>query len=327
MGSNQHYVPQLYLRRFSTPGTKNKKIFRYSIEFDKIEKDTSISNTSSEESFYDSELDPYFSQMYGKDNLELILSEFETEYSSLLKSIEETLISSKPINQIQHERISYFMYLQYVRTMSYREKVSFPISPLSKKAGHGLMMVSPNAYESGVGIFASRRYIIGRVFPGKMFVTSDNPVGFISSMHFDQNDVEESLKRFSDMIGPKVSKETRGFDLVMPLSKHHVLIGIEEETSSVKILPSQHFINLDLNTTINIISGIALDASRHIYSSTRNELEYAILLLKAKRIEIENRPEHIKRRMEEFRWARAKNYPSGTNYYKEWLERKQRPTT
>ena len=311
----------MYLRRFSTLGSKNKKILRYSIEFDKIETDKSISNVSSEESFYDSELDPYFNSFFGKDNLESILSTLETEYTELLRRVETTLFSGKPLDQKDHERLSYFMYLQYVRTDAYRKNADFPISRLSKKAGHGLMMVQTEVYEKMREVFLNRRYIIGRAFQGKKFITSDNPVFFVSSIHVNPEDIENSFEMLYSLIGERVSGKTRGFDIVLPLNNENVLVGFDEGTSRIRAAHDKHFVNLDLITTINIIGGAAMSADKHIYATTRSELEYAVLLMKGKRKEIEERPAHVKEEIEFQLRKRAEGYSTQTNVYSRWLER------
>ena len=317
---NQHYVPQSYMRRFAIPGTGGKKIVRYSIKFDKIEANKSIKSIASATNFYDSELDPFLEQTFGKKSLEDILSSLETEYSALLKRIEGSLKASVAVSKENQQSLAYHLYLQYVRTESYRKGVDWPVSPLSNAAGQAILMMQEEAYSEAVKLFGRRRFILANPAKGFNFPTSDNPLSFLMAFYADESDITGSFSRFFDLMGRRVHGGTRGVDLVLPLNRDFVLLGLDEDTSSVKPHAKQTMMTLDVNATVQIIGGIAMSADQYILGADTPDIEYAVGLLKWKRQQLQSRSDAAKEEVKKVMEARRKTYPKDHNVFSDYLE-------
>lgn len=276
---NQHYVPQCYLRRFSTPGTKSNKTYAAKIRFDcKIYKDQSIKNLMSEDFFYDSKFDSIISDKYPEQPIENFFSEMESHFSKYSTLTMDRLTKGYPLDEDIREFWSYWFLLQYTRTKSFRSRYSKGSKyGMGDEDYHALMITQVHTLDPILEMIQNSSFIVGKA-TGMRFVTSDSPIVFLPSQFVNLDDIETSYKLFKQMIGDEIGKDSIGFDMVLPMSPDLALIAVKRQSSSIKITPGQTMCKLSEDYTANIVGHCALSASEFIIASERDHLVKAVKL-------------------------------------------------
>lgn len=199
---NQHYVPQFYLRKFGSGKKTKRKVWVFNKKTLDL-KEEFVKKIASSDYFYDIE-EEFVLEGYSEDKRQLFEEFFgnlETKVSNsfdkLIDKLEAIHEESSSFN-LEHEDIvnlSHFITFQFLRTNSFREKISsiheealINISKLLKKDPVSLNKSQKKLlhleflkmyFESNMSIYKSiynRKWIILRNNTNLKIFTSDNPV-------------------------------------------------------------------------------------------------------------------------------------------------------
>lgn len=232
--TKQHYVPQLYLRRFAND---NGCLFCYDKSNDK-EYPTTPKDAASESNFYEFPSGTTKEPM--PDNyMERILSKMENIFAPQLSN----LISAADSGNFTHQQIcdfAPFVATQWLRTKSYRVAVhelinksaknlvddllrlNFPdmpgkvcvdINPLCMPAIQADQILDPSNVCYMAEMLSRHIWTIGIRATGKLLYTSDQPVIRNANLYFDGF--------------PLVGVLDRGVEFVFPLDSGHILLILE----------------------------------------------------------------------------------------------------
>lgn len=192
---NQHYVPRLYLKRFTCNGTQ---IY----VFDKFRRDTKLRSTksvASEDYFYNlpeealKNLDPLL--------IDKVFTELEDKYAKLLAEIIETITQGRRITKSQKENLAIHLGLQILRTREFRDsyiefskkvrkdllesylklqKIDAEVQVSLDKdfvpAAHAQIMFNPELLGTLVSFLIECIWIVGINTTTQPLYTSDNPI-------------------------------------------------------------------------------------------------------------------------------------------------------
>lgn len=228
MVKNQHFVPQFYLKYF-TSNKERDKIWTY----DKPSKksfETSIKNVACQKGFYDSKwIDNIYLQ---EQTLENTYADFESffapQYLSFLDSLNhKTFYLSESMKQM----FATYLMVQITRTQEHRivleqmnteinkqlinkgfstedkRKLGLNIDELDSKQIHLKNILSFNFHQSGVNILLNHMWLIYHNITNIPFYTSDNPVNYCSSL---------SVESFG--------LASKGIEISFPLSPEYMLV-------------------------------------------------------------------------------------------------------
>lgn len=257
---NQHYVPKVLLKYFSS---KESFIWAYDksakIKDWKIVKERPINRVASEDYFYDQ------IENNKEYSFEYELGKIEREISPII----EKLVLQKNINiitDLEKEKIAYFIAIQSVRTkwrlnlvqkhsQEFIQKISEVLEIEQETIDYKTLWFSlfESAKEFSIAI-KNKVWFLGQ--SDKSFFTSDNPVVM-------QNTTNQSNIRGT------IGLDCYGIEIFMPLSDSLLLCMYCE-----KLLQNKHgILNLENFTNANVINVNALQfyqSERFIFSSSNN---------------------------------------------------------
>jgi hypothetical protein len=236
----QHYVPQVYLRRFTTDG---ERLF----VFDKLHEDparrirrSKVRDIAHENDFYDivpEVLKPEFRPDHNRKMIENLLGRFDAELGSGVEQLVAAVKSGRRLDVNQRALLARAMGIQAVRTRDTRDTIeelylqgygailrditarNFPgdedLTPRAvMKPGFLPMYHARYLLESGINkigkAFMEHTWIIGVNKTKQLLYTSDQPV-----------------VRFAHIEDPHLSNEgfaAPGIEVAFPLDSEHLLI-------------------------------------------------------------------------------------------------------
>jgi len=180
--ANDHYVPQFYLRNFSS---KKEKVFEYTRNEEKPEEKW-IKEVASEQSYYD-----YQIKAGGKDSLEGVLAMIESQAAPIIKRIVSERKFDLSSTSKEYGQLIYFIAMLSVRVPAHKKKsealgTSFAEvwmdSLINNKKGYleAAKKASPKASENDL-LKARDAYLAGKikltaVFPDKSPLDKDTLV-------------------------------------------------------------------------------------------------------------------------------------------------------
>ncbi|MDM1044331.1 DUF4238 domain-containing protein [Myroides sp. 1354] len=257
---NQHYVPKLLLKNFSS---KDSFIWTY----DKLAKTNNwnfikerpINRVASENYFYDQiQKDENFSFEYE-------LGKIEREISPLI----EKLVLNQKINSItelEKEKISYFIAIQLIRTKWQLNRVKDHVTEFEEIINQftGMQQESIDHKTLWFSLFEAatkfsttiqnKVWLLGK--SDRLFFISDNPVVL-------QNTINQSTVRST------IGFDSYGIEIYMPLSDSLILCMFCE-----KLLQNKHeipnLLNFDYENVLNINALQFYQSERFLFSSSNN---------------------------------------------------------
>lgn len=233
---NQHYVPQFYLRGFSSDGCNLFVFDKFKLKSFK----TNIKNVACEKGFYDFPIDQ--SDIHGIDEqiIEKSLGDFENEFAGSLDHLLHQLGKKRrrrsilPVNQ--KKALALFISIQFLRTRELRSETEEMMEKLDTEllkrslgkdaedysveinqdwlpifqAG---LMFDPRLLEASVQILTNHIWFVGVNTTDQPFFTSDHPT--VKRAH-----ISDPLVSYSGLA-------SKGIEIVFPLSPKYVLVLCE----------------------------------------------------------------------------------------------------
>lgn len=254
-------MPQFYLRRFTHPA--NNKIWVFDKESNKTFP-TNVTEIASKRGFYDSLLDDHIAE-FESQGVEKLLSRAEGIYAQLLEELINSVRSGGQIPIELRKRFAWFLWLQYTRTDSFRQRLpEFHSENVDRKIAQIWAFQDAEFIKDFVAFTENKIWTVGTPKGHREFMTNDNPVLI--------NPLEENLNVIIQNTPNGFSANTKGIDLLLSLSPRYVLVLSDPEYSP-------HLISLDGQIRsfadgemdqFNIV--LVGQAKRHIYAS-RNGYE------------------------------------------------------
>lgn len=252
---NQHFVPQFYLRNFSTD---NKSISTFILKSEKFIEHASISKQASKDYFYSDDM-----------MIEEGLSKIEADAAESINVILEAPLS--PLSLKDFARVLYFTVIQLGRTtaaaddneesikalchevqaFSARFGKNFPESPISyipKKPVLQPLILHALAFETGMFDNLDYRILINKTTTP--FITGDTPACLY-------NQFRERIGSFSYGIG------SRGIQLYLPLSHLIAILFYDPQCYKVGFKKQSYFCiqnTCDINEFNKLIASSARNA-------------------------------------------------------------------
>lgn len=233
----QHFVPQFYLRAFtSTPDERNPQAMRV-WTFDKPSMRTweaRIQEVASRNGFHD--LTPGDT----KQELEKLFSnEIEPQFKDTVARLLACIAEGRPFDQTLKAEMGYFLAVQFLRTQAFRATIKDVLDQFGEimrrqmkhvrpdldwdavrvegrvgAARHAEFMFADATLRDLVGVFADHVWSVGRNITDTPFFTSDTPV------------VWHNYADLPPLLG-RGGLGTYGAEVMFPLSPRHVLVMTE----------------------------------------------------------------------------------------------------
>jgi Protein of unknown function (DUF4238) len=171
---NQHYVPRSYLKAW---GDENGKV--WALDFDRGNVfPSSPDGIAAERFFYDTALDAHIDPK-NIQAVENMLGTIETDYMPSLQKIIEYAKTGTGIPMNFKVQLGYFIWLQWVRTLKFRDGIdpsALQGIPDAKAILQISAFVEPQFIENFVNMVSKRIWVIVKAWDNFQFPTSDNPV-------------------------------------------------------------------------------------------------------------------------------------------------------
>jgi hypothetical protein len=256
---NQHYVPKLLLKKFSS---KESFVWVYDKEAQKKNwnfiKERPINKVASEDYFYDKV------KNVKEESYEYELRKIETEVAPILEKIIQ-FKNLSILSEIEREKISRFVMTQHIRTKFRQSEVKNLTDDLNDKLKQKLKTTVDLNIDSkhlwfsmfeDVKIFS--KFISNKIwFLGKsdrLFFSSDNPV--VLQNVTDQNPFRGNL-----------GFDSYGIEIYLPLNDSLILCMYCEKTLNIE---NDSIIDFNYQNVLNVNSLQYFQSERFVISSQNN---------------------------------------------------------
>lgn len=252
---NQHYVPQCYLKRFSSiPSTSS--ICLYNLDSNKLIHQAPIKNQCSRDYFYGDDL-----------KIEKALQPFESEYANLVKKI---VSPGYTLNNTDKNFLLDFWLLQHMRTEAASKRLVEMSEGIIEVAGiDDYKFQIKDAVNQSMKSFLDTRYhiydlkvcLLKNKTP-KVFYTSDDPAILTNRWYF--HDERAKFQSFG--------LASAGTLLLLPVTPHVMMVAYDSNVYSMN--ESRGWVKIKNKNDIDSFNSFQIiNCRKNIYLSTPNDQE------------------------------------------------------
>lgn len=271
----QHFVPQGYLRRFQSDNSTSK-VARIWVVDRHNEKpfNVPIQTVASREGFYDSRLDDGIKD-FEKHGLENLLRIEEDKFYASLRKLDESILENRTIPEDVKPGISWYLYLQFIRTAKFRSGLSIPegeTRPDYQKLTQAYGFIDKKLATKFISVCISSIWVVYEMVGRQTAFTSDNPVVFT----FEDPESSLSLAMRNDDI---VFKPSMGMRIMFPIDSKHVLFLYDREFAPEKAVFENKVVDFDSAEAYSLWMTQIRSCDRHIFLSSNDSMCQVIKMI------------------------------------------------
>jgi Protein of unknown function (DUF4238) len=263
----QHFVPQSYLRRFADESGKRLWVL------DLVTGNffhSNIKDVAARNHFYDTLIDDHI-EGFDSQGVEKLLGFADGAFPRLLTNVVASAESGAGIPQLIKHELAYIIWLQFIRTEAFRQRITPENLPDIPKA-EAIVQIFGFQDEDLITRFKhllEKRLWVVRKASGKFkFPTTDNPL-LLQTSHTNlaQNILELQKSRH------KIDELDVGLEFTLPLDPEHILVLYDPATNEDMQVWADKVCPMDDDTVIQLGFWQVMGANRQIFFSRKNEVK------------------------------------------------------